>query len=125
MGRLPVIAVFDTNIVIDALNGVEVADAEYGRYDRVLISVITWIEAMVGATDDEEAVRDFLSSRFEVAPLDESVAAATIIIRRSRRLRLPDAIIFATAQVYHAVLVTRNTKDFDPAWGDIRVPYAI
>ena len=43
MGRLPVIAVFDTNIVIDALNGVEVADAEYGRYDRVLVSVITWI----------------------------------------------------------------------------------
>ena len=125
MGRLPVTAVFDTNIVIDALNGVEVADAEYGRYDRVLISVITWIEAMVGATDDEEAVRDFLSSRFEVAPLDESVAAATIIIRQSRRLRLPDAIILATAQVYHAVLVTRNTKDFDPAWGDIRVPYAI
>ena len=63
MGRLPVIAVFDTNIVIDALNGVEIADAEYGRYDRVLVSVITWIEVMVGATDDEEAVRDFLSSR--------------------------------------------------------------
>jgi len=125
MGRLPVIAVFDTNIVIDALNGVEVADAEYGRYDRVLISVITWIEAMVGATDDEEAVRDFLSSRFEVAPLDESVAAATIAIRRSRRLRLPDAIILATAQVHAAVLVTHNTKDFDSAWDDIRVPYAI
>ena len=29
------------------------------------------------------------------------------------------------AQVYHAVLVTRNTKDFDPVWGGIRVPYAI
>jgi hypothetical protein len=125
MGRLPVIAVFDTNIVIDALNGVEVADAEYGRYDRVLISTITWIEAMVGATDDEETVRDFLSSRFEVVSLDESVAAATIIIRRSRRLRLPDAIILATAQVQGAVLVTRNTKDFDSAWEGIRVPYVL
>ena len=99
MGRSPVIAIFDTNIVIDALNGVEAADAEYGRYDRVLISVITWIEAMVGATNEEEAVRDFLGSRFEVAPLDELVSATTIAVRRNHRLRLPDAIILATAQV--------------------------
>jgi len=35
------IAVFDTNIVIDALNGVETADAEYSRYERVLISRVT------------------------------------------------------------------------------------
>ena len=125
MGRSPVIAIFDTNIVIDALNGVEAADTEYGRYDRVLISVVTWIEAMVGATDDEEAVRDFLGSRFEIAPLDELVSATTITVRRSHRLRLPDAIILATAQVYNAELVTRNTKDFDIAWGGIRVPYAI
>jgi len=36
MGHL-MIAVFDTNIVIDALNGVAEADTEYGRYERVLI----------------------------------------------------------------------------------------
>jgi predicted nucleic acid-binding protein len=125
MGRLPVIAVFDTNIVIDALNGVEAADAEYGRYDRVLISIITWIEVMVGATDDEQAVRDFLGSRFEVAPLNGSVAETAVTVRRSRRLRLPDAIILATALIHNAELVTRNTKDFDPVWGGIRLPYAI
>ena len=34
-------AVFDTNIIIDALNGVADADAEYNRYDRVLITRIT------------------------------------------------------------------------------------
>ena len=119
------IAVFDTNIVIDALNGVQAADAEYARYDRVLISLITWIEVLVGASEDEDGVRDFLGSRFEVVPLDESVAETTIAVRRSRRLRLPDAIILATAQVHDAELVTRNTKDFDSAWGGIRVPYAI
>ncbi len=37
------IAVFDTNIVIDALNGINEADIEYSRYDRVLVSRITWI----------------------------------------------------------------------------------
>jgi len=38
------IAVFDTNIVIDTLNGVDEADIEYNRYKRVMISLITWME---------------------------------------------------------------------------------
>ncbi|MCX6030790.1 MAG: type II toxin-antitoxin system VapC family toxin [Chloroflexi bacterium] len=119
------IAVFDTNIVIDALNGVEAADVEYSRYERVLISRITWIETMVGAKEDAEQVRDFMDRHFEIAPLDEAVAEATITIRRSRHLRLPDAIIWATAQAHGAELVTRNTRDFNPTWGGIRVPYTI
>ena len=36
-------AAFDTNIVIDALNGVREADTEYGRYEHVYISLITWM----------------------------------------------------------------------------------
>jgi predicted nucleic acid-binding protein len=40
------LAVFDTNIVIDALNGVIEADTEYNRYERVLISRITWMEVL-------------------------------------------------------------------------------
>ena len=47
------IAVFDTNIVIDALNGVPEADEEYGRYDRVLISDVTWLEILSGADCDD------------------------------------------------------------------------
>ncbi len=31
------IAVFDTNILIDSLNGVADADAEYARYERVSV----------------------------------------------------------------------------------------
>jgi predicted nucleic acid-binding protein len=42
-------AVFDTNLVIDALNGISAADAEYKRYTWVLISRITWMEVLVGA----------------------------------------------------------------------------
>jgi len=52
-------AVFDTNIVIDALNGVANVDTEYSRYERVLISRITWMEVMVGAQDKEVETRDF------------------------------------------------------------------
>jgi predicted nucleic acid-binding protein len=41
------------------------------------------------------------------------------------RLRLPDAIILATAQVEGCNLLTRNTRDFSPSWPEIRVPYSI
>ncbi|WP_256565294.1 PIN domain-containing protein [Dyadobacter chenhuakuii] len=33
-------------------------------------------------------------------------------IRKLHNLKLPDAIIAATAMVYNLTLVTRNTKDF-------------
>ena len=119
-------AVFDTNIVIDALNGNAEADAEYGRYERVLISRITWIEVLVGAQgDDAVQLRDFLEAHFEIVPLDSAVAEAAVRLRRAHHLRLPDAVIWATALANEAVLVTRNTKDFNPDWDAVRVPYKV
>jgi hypothetical protein len=125
MGSSPVIAVFDTNIVIDALNGVSEADAEFDLYERVIISRITWMEILVGEKENDQQLRDFLESHFEIAPIDMSVSDIAVQLRRQHRIRLPDAIIWATAKVYDAVLVTRNTKDFDPAWDGVRVPYEI
>jgi predicted nucleic acid-binding protein len=120
-----VIAVFDTNVVIDALNGVELADIEYNRYERVLISRITWMEVLIGAEGDDAELRDFLGTRFEIIPLDLAVAETAVQLRREYSVRLPHAIIWATAKTSEAVLVTRNTKDFDPDWGDIQVPYRL
>ena len=119
------IAVFDTNIVIDALNGIVEADTEYSRYERVLISRITWMEVLIGVDGDDSEIRDFLESHFEIIPLDVAVAEIAIRLRREHRLRLPDAIIWATARVNEAVLVTRNTKDFNPVWDGIHLPYTI
>mgnify|MGYP006304571869 FL=1 len=121
------IAVFDTNIIIDALNGISQADNEYRRYQRVLISRITWMEVLVGTQDQEEEalVRDFLDSHFEIIPLDLDVAEMAIRLRRLHHMRLPDAIIWATARIHAAELVSRNTKDFKPEWDGIRVPYTL
>jgi predicted nucleic acid-binding protein len=117
------IAVFDTNIVIDALNGVGSADDEYSRYEHVLISRITWMEVLVGVQGDDVELRDFLDAHFDIMPLDLAIAEAAIALRRLYRIRLPDAIIWATAQVNEAILVTRNTKDFHPDWEGIHIPY--
>ena len=69
--------------------------------------------------------RDFLEMHFEIIPLDLAVADTAVQLRREHRIRLPDAIIWATARVNGAVLVTRNTKDFNPAWDGIRLPYTL
>ena len=53
----------------------------------------------------------------------EAVAEQAVQLRREHRLRLPDAIILASARVEQCLLVTRNTRDFKPAGPDIRVPY--
>ncbi len=119
------IAVFDTNIVIDALNGVAKADDEYSRYERVLISRVKWMEVLIGAEDDDSELRDFLGTHFEIIPLDLAVAETAVQLRREHRIRLPDAIIWATARVNEAVLVTRNTKDFKPDWDGIHLPHTI
>jgi predicted nucleic acid-binding protein len=119
-------AVFDTNIVIDALNGLNEADQEYNRYERVFISRITWMEILVGTTEkDKISMRDFLETQFEIAPLDEKVAEEAIRLRRAHHIRLPDAIIWATARVNGVELVSRNTKGFHANWDRIRVPYEL
>ena len=118
-------AVFDTNILIDALNGIKEADEEYARYENVFISRITWMEVLVGAPENDIQVRDFLSEYFEVLPLNLAIAEKTVQLRRLHKMRLPDAIIWATAIINDAVLVSRNTKDFNPEWKGIRLPYTV
>ena len=47
-------ALFDTNILIDYLNGIEAARTEIERPADRLVSIITWMEVLAGAGDDEE-----------------------------------------------------------------------
>lgn len=116
---------FDTNILIDYLNGVEQAKTELDRYSDKAISLITWMEVMVGATPETEGVmRDFLNS-FVNLPIDEPVSGVAVALRKKHKMKLPDAIVWATAQVNKRILVTRNTKDFSPDEPGIRVPYRI
>lgn len=118
-------ALFDTNILIDYLNGITLAKEEIDRYAHIAISVVTWMEVMVGTKPEEEAaVRRFLS-RFEPVPLSATIAERAVEIRRATRVRLPDAIIRASAEVAHALLVSRNTKDFPEGEPWVRIPYKL
>jgi predicted nucleic acid-binding protein len=118
-------ALFDTNILIDYLNAVPQARTELQRYTDRAVSIITWMEVMVGASHDlEAATRSFLNG-FDVVAVDERIAERAVGLRRSHRIKLPDAVIWATAQVHAMLLVTRNTKDFPANDPGVRVPYSL
>ena len=121
---------FDSNIIIDALAGYSLARDEiqraFGLTSRPWISRMAWIEVLSKGT--EAMVRDGLDflSRFGLDEIDEEISLRAASLRRDRpRLKSPDAIILATAQIRGRVLITRNTKDFPAAMPGIRVPYIL
>lgn len=126
MGPRGLNALFDTNVLIDYLKGSAAARDELARYEAGAISLVTWMEVMVGVVSQEEEgiVRRFLAS-FRVLGIDVEVAEAAVAVRREYRMRLPDAIIFASARVHGLLLVTRNTRDFPRNHPGVRVPYEL
>ena len=116
-------ALFDTNILIDYLSRSAKAREELGRFDDAAISIVTWIEVMVGASPDlADGTRRFLQ-RFQVIAIDAAVAEAAVRLRRSHRIKLTDAVIWASATSEGRLLITRNTKDFPSDDPGVRLPY--
>ncbi|MFW1123213.1 PIN domain-containing protein, partial [Vibrio parahaemolyticus] len=71
-----------------------------------------------------EPTRRFLEG-FDVIALDDEIANRAVALRRAHRIKLPDAVIWATAQTAGRLLVTRNTKDFPPNDPGVREPYTL
>jgi predicted nucleic acid-binding protein len=116
---------FDTNILIDYLGGIAPARDELARYREPAISIVSWMEVLIGAAAEvEPGTRRFLS-RFTIVEIDMAVAERAVLVRSSSRMRLPDAIIQASAEVHAMLLVTRNTRDFDATSPSVRVPYSL
>ncbi len=118
-------AVFDTNILIDFLNGHEPARQQVRRYSDKRISIITWMEVMAGATDKTEDACRALLGVFERLDITPSIAERAVLLRRQGRMKLPDAVILATAQISASTLITRNTRDFPVGTAGIMVPYEL
>jgi hypothetical protein len=118
--------VFDTNILIDYLSGYKEAEKEIALYKESAISIISWMEIWVGVEnkDEEIIVQSFLSS-FTLLQVTEEIAQEAVQLRKKYKLKLPDAIIWASATNQGWTLVTRNAKDFKNSYPGIRIPYRL
>lgn len=119
----------DTNTVIDYLDNKlpeKTNELFEGIYSR--ISVITRMELLSwpGANDEQTMVLNQFINASEVFALEEPIILKAIDIRKTFKIKLPDAIIAATAVVNNLTLITRNIKDFEKIDGlEILNPYNI
>ncbi len=101
--------VLDTNVALYLLSGKlaePLGSAEY------FTSVITELELLSYpniTTSEEKKINTFLRD-VTLVGLNAEIRNATIRIRRDHKLRLPDAIICATASVLDAELLSNDVK---------------
>jgi predicted nucleic acid-binding protein len=107
----------DTNVVIGYLNN-KLPMQGMGVMNTIIddtpnISVITKIEVLRFNTsaDIYKVLEDFISESV-VLNLNDFVVEKTISICKAHRIKLPDAVIAATALVQGFTLITRNIIDF-------------
>ena len=106
----------DTNVVIDYLSN-QLPLVSASEIDKLpgIISVITRIELLgwYNATSTQLAKLEPFINNAQIYNLTEDVIEQTIIIRQQHKIRLPDAVIAATALAYNYILLTRNIEDFE------------
>ncbi|MEO6947982.1 MAG: type II toxin-antitoxin system VapC family toxin [Ginsengibacter sp.] len=81
---------------------------------KPVISAITEIELLCWKTATEKDLKvlhNFINDAL-VLELEQPIKLKTADIRKAYRIKLPDAIIAATALVYDLTLLSRNISDF-------------
>jgi len=103
----------DTNVIIDFLkqNSAAVDLSSLFLQHECFTSVIVKLELLKYpdiTPDEEHTVLEFLRL-VPVISLNETIENETIALSRATKLKLPDAIIGATAIAYGAEVVTRDS----------------
>ena len=82
--------------------------------DKLSISVITYMEVLgyPFTSQREEKLIKSICDSLQVVFIDQKIVNEVIRIRKSAKIKLPDAIIAASAIVNHSELITNNTADF-------------
>jgi predicted nucleic acid-binding protein len=109
--------IIDTNVVSDYLSasfpsaGMALMDIAVDAIPN--ISIITQIELLCWNTDEAtlESIKSFIADSI-VIDIIPDVVAYCVNLRKSKKIKTPDAIIAATALAYGYTIITANEKDF-------------
>jgi predicted nucleic acid-binding protein len=117
MGSPDIRHLIDTNVWIDALTG-RLSRAVFIKLSLETawtgFSAITRLElfGFPGLTDEQEQKLLKLLEPFEEVAVDSGIIDRAISIRKTSRIKVPDAIIASTALEKNRFLVTHNWADF-------------
>ncbi len=104
----------DSNVIIYHLNG-DGRATEFLRQhlQQSAISQITYLEVLSFAYNEQAAklVQAFLD-QFVLLDITKPITLACIENRKHKKIKVPDNVIAATAQVHQLTLVTHNISDF-------------
>lgn len=99
--------VLDTNVVLYLLGNRLATSLPSGQF---LVSIITEIELLSYPNlglNEEQQIRNFLAE-ITIVSIEMMIKEQAIALRKQHRLRLPDAIIVATAIALDATLLTND-----------------
>ena len=120
----------DSNVIIDYVSN-RIPEKSAKQLDiyfnsNFSVSIVSKIEVLGFNTQEYELkqLESFIQLS-SIVYIDEAVAVKTIEIRRMKRIKLPDAIIAATALVQNCILLSHNTTDFNKIEGlQVLDPYS-
>jgi len=116
-------------IARDYVNTLKCVDDEQREAQRVVLSIVSAMELLVGCRNKREVRRiQKLLADYNALDLSPVIGrkAYELITRfsKSHGLGIPDALIAATALVEEAVLITANARHFDMIPGlPVETPY--
>ncbi|MEO5368984.1 MAG: type II toxin-antitoxin system VapC family toxin [Magnetococcus sp. DMHC-1] len=100
---------FDTNAAINLLSGKIVDPLPEGQYGMSIISEIELLSYPSLTSEEEQAIHTLIR-KVERLTLDNAIRDQAIALRRGHNLKLPDAVIAATAMVWKSTLFTNDQR---------------
>ena len=102
----------DSNTIIYLSKNLISVDDVFDDSGEYAISVITYMEVL-GFEFESDAEKEFIEKVFsclEIIYIDQAIASKVLHIKRANKIKLPDAIICATAIVNNATLITNDIR---------------
>jgi len=113
--------ILDTNIIIYLSKKILTPEKIFSDNVICSISIISKIELLgypFKNSLEEKYINEIINA-LNVIPLNDKIVEATIRLRRHNKIKTPDAIVYATAEVMQGKLLTNNISDFIKIKGEV------